>query len=121
METLERKTEFTKDVRPSDSEFLSKARIHLRVKLITMKRFIKVFMNTPITKHVSEENTQFLEKMLVVRLDLLGIMLISELLKYLIINSIFAMYKRRLIRVGMGMLENIHLLNKFFILRFSNA
>ena len=114
----ERETEFTKDVRLSDSGCLSKARIHLRVKIMTMRRFIKVNITTPITKQVSKENTQFLEKKLVVCLDLLGIMLISGLLKYLIINSIFVTSKRRLIRVGTGMLETIHLLKQFFILRY---
>ena len=82
-----------------------------------MKIFIKVFMTTPITKQVSKENTQFLEKKLVVRLDLSGIMLISAPLKYFIINSIFVTSKRRLIRFGMGMLETIHLLEQFVILR----
>ena len=57
-----------------------------------------------------------MEKTLVVHLDLLGIMLISGLLKDLIINSIFVTSKRILIRVGMGMLETIHLLKQFFIL-----
>ena len=53
----ERETEFTKDVRPYDSGCLSKAIIHLRVKIMMMKIFIKVSMTTPITKQVSEENT----------------------------------------------------------------
>ena len=74
-------------------------------------------MTTPITKQVSQENTQFMEKKLVVHLDLLGIVLILGLLKDLIINSIFVTYKRILIRVGMGMLETIHLLKQFVILR----
>ena len=70
-----------------------------------MKSFIKVFMTTSITKQVLEENTQFLEKKLVVHMDLLGIMLISGLLKDLIIKKIFVTSKQILIRVGMGMLD----------------
>ena len=117
MATLETKIEISKYVRPSDSGCLSKVRIHLRVKIMIMKSFIKVFMTTSITKQVLEENTQFLEKKLVVHMDLLGIILISGLSKYLIINSIFVTSKRRLIIVGMGMLETIHLLKQFVILR----
>ena len=62
MATLERESKFTKDVRPSDSGCLSKGRIHLRVKIMMMKIFIKVFMTTNHKAGFRRKHTFFGEK-----------------------------------------------------------